>query len=143
MKSDEVALIRVYVDGGCLGNGGSNPKCYGSFAVEVQKIDGSKVKVKENLKFELDLATTNNQAEYAALNEALIYLVDLSHKVKSLPTIQIFMDSELVVHQVNRTWKCKDATLRELRDIAEEAMDHLLATLSWVPREEIVPVLGH
>lgn len=143
MKSEDIALIRVYVDGGCLGNGGTDPKCYGSFVVEVQKTDGSKVKVKENLKFKLDLCSTNNQAEYAALNEALLYLVELSHKAKNLPTIQIFMDSELVVHQVNRTWKCKDAVLRELRDIAEEAMDHLPATLSWVPREEIVPVLGH
>jgi ribonuclease HI len=98
--------------------------------------------VRERKSFNLDLCTTNNQAEYSALLEALIYLVELSHKVRAMPQVQICMDSQLVVHQVNRTWKCKDAALCELRNMAQEALDKLSATLTWVPREEIVPHPG-
>lgn len=143
MNTSEISLIKVFVDGGCLGNGGSNPKCYGSFVVQVTKTDGSMVIVRERKSFNLDLCTTNNQAEYSALLEALIYLVERSQKVRAMPQVQICMDSQLVVHQVNRTWKCKDAALCELRNMAQEALDKLSATLTWVPREEIVPVLGH
>jgi len=51
---------------------------------------------------------TNNQAEYAALYAALVWVS------KNYPEVEIvfLMDSQLVVNQLKRNFKIKDATLQ-------------------------------
>ena len=53
--------------------------------------------------------TTNNQAEYTALIEGLKKAKDLGAK-----EVSVFMDSELVVKQLNREYKVKNKDLAPL-----------------------------
>ena len=92
--------IVIYTDGGARGNPG--PAGIGivvkDAAGNLIKEWGSKIGV-----------GTNNQAEYTALIEALKFVVTLKpHKVECR------LDSELVVKQVRREYKVKDADLQKL-----------------------------
>lgn len=54
---------------------------------------------------------TNNVAEYQAVISALEYLITSQLQSKS---IHFFLDSSLVVNQLNGLWKVKDSNLRQL-----------------------------
>lgn len=75
---------------------------------------------------------TNNVAEYAAVIMALEWLSKNQH------TARFFLDSNLVVNQINGLFKVKDAKLRELlmkvRQL--EAQISTSITYSYVPREQ-------
>ena len=67
--------------------------------------------------------TTNNVAEYTAVVEALLYLVDREPLGKTrdkqgtedkIESIEFFLDSTLVVNQLNGLFKVKESHLREL-----------------------------
>ena len=58
---------------------------------------------------------TNNEAEYQALIDGLNYCVD-----NSIKEIEVFLDSNLVVEQVNKNFKVKAANLKVLNSKAEE-----------------------
>ncbi|MBI3560074.1 ribonuclease HI family protein [Candidatus Gottesmanbacteria bacterium] len=86
--------------------------------------------------------TTNNVAEYSAVLEALREVKRQKSKVKSANQekveIQFFLDSNLVVQQLNGKFKVKDARLRELlmqiRMLEQEIWG--VATYTYVPREQ-------
>ena len=60
--------------------------------------------------------TTNNFAEYTAVLEALTWLIKNKHNISWSPddNIQFFLDSKIVVNQLNGLFKVKNGKLREL-----------------------------
>lgn len=99
--------IIIHTDGGARGNPG--PAAVGVTASDEK---GKKI-------FEAGTyigETTNNVAEYTAVAEALTWIV--AHKSQwgtdETPEAQFYLDSTLVVNQLNGIFKVKDARLREL-----------------------------
>jgi ribonuclease HI len=76
---------------------------------------------------------TNNQAEYRALIEGLKAM-----KAWDFDRLQVYMDSKLVVQQVNGNWKVKEPELKELHRQATELKKGFgdKVTLEYVPREQ-------
>lgn len=94
--------LNIYTDGGARGNPG--PAAVG-------------IVIKDRFKKTLHQSgqtigkTTNNVAEYQAVISALEYLIVNNLK----PTkINFFLDSALVVNQLNGLWKIKNANLGQL-----------------------------
>lgn len=121
MKSD----LAVYIDGGARGNPGP---AGGGFAVYVN----GKVVMKGS---EFFGEKTNNQAEYLALRLALreVYAKFGDGNLE----LDCFMDSQLVVQQMNGNYKVKNANIKplfqEVRRIADQ-FKHF--SISHIPREE-------
>lgn len=97
--------IQIFTDGGSRGNPGpaaigcvieqgSGPTNHGALIWEYGEYIGD---------------TTNNQAEYRALICALEKAIELDHK-----RVQCYLDSELLVKQLNREYRVKDAGLQSL-----------------------------
>ncbi len=75
---------------------------------------------------------TNNFAEYTALIRALEISLENDYH-----DIEIKSDSELVVKQINKTYKVKDAYIKELFDRASELIIKLKSfKIAHIPREE-------
>ncbi len=55
---------------------------------------------------------TNNQAEYLAILLALKWLKNHESELVSSAKIVFFLDSQLVVNQLNKTWKIKSSNLK-------------------------------
>lgn len=93
--------IIVYTDGGARGNPGPA---------------GIGVSIQDNNGVELDSIskyigeTTNNQAEYEALYQALVKVQEMGLTKNA---VEVRMDSELVVRQLEGTYKVKDPGLKE------------------------------
>lgn len=115
----------IHTDGGARGNPG--PAAIGVVATS----DGKKM-------FEISKRigeTTNNVAEYTAVLEGLREVKSQKSKVQS---IDFYLDSTLVVNQLNGFFKVKDTKLRELLAnvrILEQEVGGVL-TYSVVPREQ-------
>ncbi len=79
--------------------------------------------------------TTNNVAEYTGIIEALEFI---KSNLGSKHEIQFYLDSTLVVNQLNGLFKIKDARLRELvmtiRFLEEEIGGKIM--YSSIPREQ-------
>lgn len=91
--------ITIYTDGGARGNPGPA-------AVGVVIYQEGKKEPKKYSKFLGEM--TNNQAEY----EAVLYAMELAKKIKPRPDeIDFYLDSELLVGQLNRQFKIKNKEL--------------------------------
>jgi ribonuclease HI len=107
MTSPQTGLINQLVintDGGSRGNPG--PAAIGWVIKSDQKI------IHQTSRY-LGI-TTNNQAEYQALLDALNWVVTHSAEFTPTPTqlsIACFLDSELIVNQLNRVYKLKHPDL--------------------------------
>jgi ribonuclease HI len=89
--------LNIYSDGGARGNPGPSAAAYVVLAdAQVIKSDSRFLGVK-----------TNNQAEYEALIMALQYALTLSPE-----SITCYLDSELVVKQLNGQYRVKNAALQ-------------------------------
>jgi ribonuclease HI len=119
----------VYTDGGCRSNPGP-----GAWAFAVNKESGTA----RGSGFLPD--TTNNLAEYAALNTALAYLLAREPGVLP-PQVFIYSDSKLMVNQVNGAWSVSAdhllepwalayARVNELRDRTEVFLAHVRRELN-------------
>ncbi len=93
--------LNIYTDGGARGNPG--PAAIG---VVIKDINN---KIIHQFGHTIGPAT-NNLAEYQAVIAALEYLNTNKHKSDS---INFFLDSRLVVNQLNGLWKVKDTNLRQ------------------------------
>ncbi|MFZ5365309.1 MAG: ribonuclease HI family protein [Patescibacteria group bacterium] len=89
--------VNIYSDGGARGNPG--PAAIG---VHIEDESGKKIKSISRYIGE----TTNNQAEYQALLAGLEYVKDLKPEQATC-----YLDSELVVRQLNGEYKVKDKDL--------------------------------
>jgi len=92
--------IKIYSDGGARGNPGPA-------AIGVVIEDESGQPIKKISKYIGE--TTNNQAEYLAILAGLKYAKDLKPEKTTC-----YLDSELVVKQLNGEYKIKDSDLAEI-----------------------------
>ena len=81
---------------------------------------------------------TNNVAEYGALKAGLELLCQYSDACE---TAWIHGDSQLVIYQVDGTWRCNKPHLEQFRDECRRNIKHLTTCgmkvgLKWVPRGE-------
>ena len=115
--------LKIYTDGGSRGNPGNAAigvvikDKYGKIISEVSEAIGK---------------ATNNFAEYSAfvrgLEEALKLKAD---------HVEIFMDSELVVKQINREYKVRDSNLAKIFIKAWNLLSKFKSfKVSYIPREK-------
>jgi ribonuclease HI len=119
-----MAEVLIYTDGGARGNPGPAACAavimHGGKTVEAKKYLGD--------------ARTNNQAEYEGL---LLGLSEAKRHRFAGHTVEVRMDSELIVKQMRGEYKVKDAGLKPLHAHAREllsAFPHV--RFVHVPREE-------
>ena len=134
-RTAPAASYEIVFDGGSLGNPG---KGYGSYLIRFGDVEIARER--------LDYAgrVTNNQAEYRTLIAALERLGrDLGDEAASA-TVVIGGDSQLVINQVNGSWKVKNAELQPLRQqVVERLKPFGKTTLTWHRRDRSVRELGH
>lgn len=114
--------LSIYCDGGARGNPGPAAAAFVVYAADNLREKRGKFLGK----------TTNNVAEYSAVVMALKWL-------KGNPAeANFFLDSNLVVNQLNGFFKIKDSRLREfLVKVRElESQVGLPLTYSYVPRAQ-------
>jgi len=125
----------IVFDGGSLGNPG---KGYGSYEI---MSEGEQVRLKRE---DYQGSLTNNQAEYMTLIEALKWLAAELGDQRKTASIEILGDSQLVINQINGTWKVKNARMIPLVQEAKKLLRQFGRTkISWHPRAESVKRLGH
>lgn len=95
----------VHTDGGARGNPG--PAAIG---VVIEKIVDGRSSIVDKFGKKIGEAT-NNVAEYTAIKEALQKMKQI---VGESPDIEFYLDSTLVVNQLNGLFKIKEPTLRSL-----------------------------
>ncbi|MBU1167396.1 ribonuclease HI family protein [Patescibacteria group bacterium] len=102
------AKFSLFTDGGARGNPGPS----GAGAVIKNKSNQTVFKISEYLG---DL--TNNQAEY----QALILGLNKAKK-EGITSLDCFLDSELIVKQLNGDYRVKDAKLKEVFALVAELL---------------------
>ncbi len=77
---------------------------------------------------------TNNQAEYRALEIVLTWIVEECGQAR----VKCFLDSQLVVEQLNGRYKLKNAALKPLFERIKELINQLGGNVFFthIPREE-------
>ena len=115
--------VIVYADGGSRGN----PGVAGSGTV-VYAADGHTVL--RDIVYVVGKKATNNVAEYHGMLRGLEAARDLGAR-----TVEVFMDSKLVVEQMSGRWKIKHPDMQKLALQARRVMDSFdTVTFTWVPR---------
>ncbi len=118
-------MLKIFCDGGSRGNPGPAACAYiiyddaGNIRQKCGKYLGT---------------ATNNEAEYWAVLEALRHpeLAEGSH-------LNFYLDSLLVVNQLNGLWKIKEPRLKELFLKVKELSSSLKVFYSYIPREQNRP----
>ena len=114
--------FKLTADGGSRGNPG--PAGYGAVVTEGGKIVAEL--------FDVIGVATNNVAEYNGLLAGLIHI----HQLDPQATVEVAMDSKLVVEQMSGRWQIKHADMRDLAKQCRAAHEPSLVTYSWIPRDE-------
>jgi probable phosphoglycerate mutase len=114
--------FRLTADGGSRGNPG--PAGYGAVVSENGKILAEL--------FDVIGIATNNVAEYSGLLAGLTYI----HQLDPEATVEVAMDSKLVVEQMSGRWQIKHADMRDLAKQCRDAHNPTLVTYKWIPRDE-------
>lgn len=123
-----MSSLHIFTDGGSRGNPGQA-------AIGVVVLDSENNEVltyKEAIGIE-----TNNVAEYRALLKATELLSELE-SISTAEMCRFFLDSKLVVEQVNGNWKVKEAHLQELVQKVRKNLTSLPCSYSiaYVPRAQ-------
>ncbi len=92
--------VKVFTDGACKGNPGPS-----SVGIVIEDLEGLTIYEEGRYLGEM----TNNAAEYQGLIAALEILI-----ANGCPKTYVFMDSKLVVNQVNGLWKVKNSGIMPL-----------------------------
>ncbi len=114
--------FKLTADGGSRGNPG--PAGYGAVVTEGGKIVAEL--------FDVIGVATNNVAEYNGLLAGLSHINTLDAQA----TVEVAMDSKLVVEQMSGRWQIKHADMRNLAKQCRDAHPAALVTYSWIPRDE-------
>lgn len=113
----------IFADGGSRGN----PGIAGS-GTAVYNADRSQL-LKE-IAYVVGQKSTNNVAEYHGLLRGLEAAVELG-----ADEVEFYMDSKLVVEQMNGRWKIKHPDMQKLAIEARRLLDRIPSfSLEWVPR---------
>lgn len=122
MTKNNMNKLIIHTDGGARGNPG--PAGIGAIARDE----------KGEVIFEISKyigETTNNQAEYRALEAAIKRAKDFS-----VEELEFYLDSELVVKQLNREYKVKNKDLAPLFvSVYNNTLNFKKITFRHVPRE--------
>ena len=114
--------FRLTADGGSRGNPG--PAAFGTVISENGQVIAELCDV-------IGIAT-NNVAEYSGLLAGLVHI----HQLDPEATIEVAMDSKLVIEQMSGRWQIKHADMRDLAKQCRDAHNPSLISYSWIPREE-------
>ena len=114
--------FKLTADGGSRGNPG--PAGFGAVVTEGGKIVAEL--------FDVIGVATNNVAEYNGLLASLTHINTLDAQA----TVEVAMDSKLVVEQMSGRWQIKHADMRNLAKQCRDAHPAALVTYSWIPRDE-------
>jgi probable phosphoglycerate mutase len=114
--------FKLTADGGSRGNPG--PAGYGSVISENGQIIAEI--------YEFIGTATNNVAEYGGLIAGLSAI----HELDPGATVEVAMDSKLVVEQMSGRWQIKHVDMRNLAKSAREAHSPELISYRWIPRDE-------
>ena len=112
----------ITADGGSRGNPG--PAAYGAVISENGKVIAEL--------FETIGVATNNVAEYSGLLAGL----QAVHSMDPEATVDVKMDSKLVVEQMSGRWQIKHESMRDLAKQVRASHPSALITYKWIPREE-------
>lgn len=116
--------IQIFTDGGSRGNPGP-----GAAGIQVLELG-----TKETIYYEEAVflgKVTNNEAEYRAFLLSLDWLLAQSNK-HAFESVEWFLDSKLVVEQLQKHWKIKEARLQTLAEKAWQGLSQL--TMPWTIR---------
>ena len=83
--------------------------------------------------------TTNNEAEYQAVTEALEWLIDYIRSGKNgYETVDFYLDSLLVVQQMSGKWQIKEPRMRTFWQTNKDLIAQLPynVTFNHIPREK-------
>lgn len=134
-----MADYTIVFDGGSKGNPG---KGYGSYQISRARDDKTRIR-----RLEFPGLTTNNEAEYLTLIEALTDLSGGIKKAGNTPasfSVEVKGDSQLVINQTAGRWKVSEPRLKPLRDKAQALLAQFGSSdLVWHRRDKSVEVLGH
>lgn len=117
-----MSALFVEADGGSRGNPG--PAAYGA-------VIGRGEDLVRELAGTVGRAT-NNVAEYRGLLAALTWIAE---NVESEESVEVRLDSRLVVEQMSGRWKIKHPDMQALAIAAKNAYPAHLVKYVWVPRE--------
>lgn len=127
-------VIKIYSDGGARGNPGP-----AGAGVVVYNQKNQIIKKIAHYLGEM----TNNQAEYQAVIIALDEVIQMSKNSNTAKyyrnvTIECFLDSELIVEQLNQRYKIKNEGLKPLFWQVREQVMKLggRVTFAYIPREQ-------
>lgn len=123
--------IVVYTDGGARGNPG--PAAI-AFEIYLENTVNKKI-----FSFGKKIGkATNNVAEYQAVIEALHWLINNQNTLSSTTEIHFFLDSNLVVNQLNGLFKTKNQDLINLLFTIKSLQQKLPCDIyySYIPREK-------
>lgn len=113
--------LKVYTDGGARGNPG--PAASG---IVITTLDGQVVEA-----FGVYLGeTTNNQAEYRAVETALDKAIELGAN-----RIEFYVDSQLIERQIKGQYRVKNPELRPIYLSIMQKMQGRDVTFTHIPRE--------
>ena len=116
-------MIEAFCDGGARGNPG--PAAWGFVVRKDSKI------IKQNYGY-IGIAT-NNFAEYTALIKMLVWL---AKNFRGAPA-RVYLDSKLVVSQLNGEYKVKNANLKKLVGEVKELEEGLASIIyNHIPRDQ-------
>jgi ribonuclease HI len=123
IKNTSINDAKLFTDGGSRGNPG--PSAIG-FAV----LDSDDLVIKEYGEYIGE--TTNNQAEYKALSFGLDSCIELGIK-----NLEVYMDSQLIVNQINGSYKVKNTDLIPIyNEIKSKLKSFSSISFAHVPREQ-------
>lgn len=121
-------ILKIFTDGGSKGNPG--PASIGI----VFYLDGKKIFTHRE---DIGVAT-NNEAEYRAVIAALEKFKNTEYGIQNIEGIKLFSDSQLLVNQLNGTYKVKNARIREfilkIRILEQEVK--IPVSYHLIPREK-------
>ncbi len=121
-RAGKIKEIKLFADGGSRGNPGPGASGYVILGPEDKVLHAEGVYLGK---------TTNNQAEYKSLLLGLKTAKQTGAKI-----VSVYMDSQLVVNQMNGVFKVKHRELLPLHTEAQEiAKTFEKVSFSFVPRE--------
>ncbi len=129
-QQEEVLLSKDRIIISCDASITENPGGQASIGVVIRFPDKS-----DPIKFNrLVPSKTNNEAEYDAVYEALVFIANTVNRPKH--PIVIRSDSQLVVNQLNGKYKINDPTLQRKATSIHELASQLpvQASIEWMPR---------
>jgi ribonuclease HI len=129
VQYDSSMKFRIHTDGGARGNPGP-----AGIGIVIEKEEGNAHTIISSYGKHIGIAT-NNVAEYSAVKDALETLVSKDLKGEG-NVYAFFLDSLLVVNQLNGSFKVKDATLRDFLSrirILEQQLGGI-TTYTHIPR---------